>query len=34
MLDILSAKHDHRWIWTLWTCGIGAVDTEDPIFNT
>jgi len=31
-------KHDHRWIWTLWTCscvcGIGAADIEVPIFDT
>jgi len=37
-LDTSSTKHDHRWIWTLWTClrvyGIGAADIEVPSFNT
>jgi len=36
-MDILSTKHDHCWIWTLWTCscvcGIGPADTEVQIFN-
>jgi len=31
LLATLSTKHDHRWIWTLWTyscvCRIGATDT-------
>jgi len=38
LLDTLSTKHDHRLIWTLWTCscvcGIGATDIEVPFFNT
>jgi len=38
LLDKLSTKHDHRWIWTLWTCscvcGIGAADIQVPIFDT
>jgi len=38
LLYILSTKHDHRWIRTLWicscVCGIGAADIEVPIFNT
>jgi len=25
LLDILSTKHDHRWIWTLWTCSCVSV---------
>jgi len=38
LLDTLSTKCDHRWIWTLWTCscvsGIGATDIEVPVFDT
>jgi len=40
LLDTLSTKHDHCWIWTLWmwtylcVCGIGAADIEVPIFDT
>jgi len=38
MLDILSTKHDHRWIWTReharMSAGIGTADIEVPIFDT
>jgi len=37
LLDTLPTKHDHCWIWTLWTysfvCGIGAADTDVTIFD-
>jgi len=38
LLDTLSKKHNHSWIWTPWTywcvCGVGDADIEVPIFDT